>query len=416
LRASSDQPAASATERRRLPPGLTPRLLVILGALSAFGPLSTDMYLPGLPSLARDLHVRPSVAQLTLSASLIGLAVGQVIAGPISDALGRRRPLLSGLVAYVVTSSLCAAAPNIAALLAARFVQGMAGAAGIAVARAIVRDLSHGVTAARAYATLMIVTGLGPIVAPVAGGLLLHITDWRGVFVALALVGLMLLAAAAVAIPETLAPRRRHGGGLRTTRASFGVLLRDRRYVCHTLAGALSFATLMAYIAGSPFVLEHIHGLSPQAFSLVFATNGAGLLLGRQLGSQRVPSLGTTRVMRGGLICQGVGAVGVLATTVLGLGLAALLVCLFIAVASVGAIMPMATALAMEDHPERAGMASGLLGFLQFMAGSAIAPVVGLAGPGSALPMAIAMPVCSLAASAALSAVGQRNSDRGRAL
>ena len=393
---------ASAPPRRRLSSGLTPEMLVVLGALSAFGPLSTDMYLPGLPAMARDLGASPSTAQLTLSGCLIGLAVGQLIAGPLSDAHGRRRPLLLGLAAYVVASALCAASPGIVPLLALRFVQGLAGAAGIAIARAVVRDRSEGVAAARAYAVLMVVTGLGPIVAPIAGGLLLHITDWRGIFVTLALIGVLILIAAAVLIPETLAPQARHRGGLPTTAAAIGVLLHDRRYVAHTLACALSFGTLMAYISASPFVLEQIHRLSAQSFSLVFAANGCGILIARQIGASNVGRIGPSAVMRGGLICQLAGATGVLCFILFDPSLAPLLVCLFVAVGSVGAIMPMATALAMQDHPERAGSASGLLGFTQFTLGSVVAPLVGIAGAASAIPMAVAMPACSLAAFIAL--------------
>jgi DHA1 family bicyclomycin/chloramphenicol resistance-like MFS transporter len=394
--------SASAHAEPRATSALPVGMLIVLGALSAFGPLSTDMYLPGLPAMARDLGASPSAAQLTLSGCLIGLAVGQLIAGPLSDALGRRRPLLFGLSAYFAASVLCAVAPSIGPLLAVRFVQGLAGAAGIAIARAVVRDRAHGVAAAQAYALLMVVTGLGPILAPVAGGLLLHVTDWRGIFLTLAIIGLLLLLGTAALVPETLDPAARHRGGLRTTRSAIGVLLRDRRYVGHTLAGSLAFGTLMSYIAGSPFVLEHIHGLSAQMFSLVFAANGAGILIGRQLASASVDRVGTTKVMQVGLACQLAGATGVLAFTLFSPELTPLLVCLFVAAGSIGAIMPMATALAMDDHPERAGTASGLLGFTQFLLGSLIAPLVGVAGSASALPMAIAMPVCSVAATIAL--------------
>jgi DHA1 family bicyclomycin/chloramphenicol resistance-like MFS transporter len=379
-------------------------MLVILGALSAFGPLSTDMYLPGLPAMARDLALKPSVAQLTLSACFIGLAVGQMIAGPISDAIGRRRPLLVGLVAYTLASVACALAPSVLPLLAFRFIQGLAGASGIAIARAVVRDRAEGIAAARAYAALMIVTGLGPIVSPVAGGLLLHVVDWRGIFAALTVIGAVLLAGTVLFVPETLARESRTHGGLSSTRAAIGVLLRDRRYLGHTAAGSLSFGALMAYIAASPFVLERIHHLSAQTFSLVFAVNGAGILLGRQIGAARVGRSGPPAVMQSALLVQAAGGAGVLAFTLFDPLLAPLLICLFVAVASVGAIIPMATALAMDDHPERAGSASGFLGFVQFSIGSALAPIVGIAGPGSALPMAIAMPACSLAAIAALRA------------
>jgi DHA1 family bicyclomycin/chloramphenicol resistance-like MFS transporter len=377
-------------------------MLVVLGALSAFGPLSTDMYLPGLPAMARDLGASPSAAQLTMSGCLIGLALGQLIAGPLSDARGRRRPLLLGLLAYLAASALCAVAPSIAPLLGLRFVQGLAGAAGIAIARAVVRDRAQGLAAARAYALLSVVTGLGPIVAPVAGGLLLHVADWRGIFVALAVIGMALLLGTAALVPETLAPADRRGGGARAGGAAIGVLLRDRRYLAHILSGALAFGTLMSYIAGSPFVLERIHHLSAQTFSLVFAANGAGILLGRQLASARLGHTDPATLMRAALAVQLAGATGVLAFTLLAPALAPLLICLFIAAAPIGAILPMATALAMEGHPAQAGSASGLFGFMQFMLGSAVAPLVGLAGAGSALPMAISMPACSLAAAVAL--------------
>jgi DHA1 family bicyclomycin/chloramphenicol resistance-like MFS transporter len=385
--------------RTRLPAGL----LAVLGALSAFGPLSTDMYLPGLPAMARDLHAAPSLAQLTLSLSLIGLAAGQLLAGPLSDARGRRGPMLAGLVAYVAASIACAAAPGIALLLVMRLIQGLAGACGIAIGRAVVRDRAAGVAAARAYAALMVLGGLGPILAPIAGGLLLHVTDWRGIFVALAVIGALLLLAAGLLVPESLPEGERRTGGLAAVGEAFRVLLRDRHYVAHTLAGALGFGTLMAYIAASPFVLEHIHHLSAGTFSLVFAANGVGILLARQLAAAVLREHPPAPVLRGALAVQGAAASALFIVTAAGLGLWPLLVCLFASAASVGAILPMATALAMEDHPERAGAASGVLGFAQFMLGAGVAPLVGIAGPGSALPMAIAMPACSLAASAALS-------------
>lgn len=396
--------SASASAESRGAGAVPLGMMIVLGALSAFGPLSTDMYLPGLPSMTRDLGASASEAQLTISGCLIGLAIGQLIAGPLSDALGRRRPLMLGLLAYIVASALCAVAPSVGPLLAVRFVQGLAGAAGIAIARAVVRDRAHGLAAARAYATLMVVTGLGPILAPVAGGLLLHVTDWRGIFVTLAVIGAALIAGTAALVPETLAAAARTPAGLRATRDSLGWLLRDRRYVAHTLAASLAFGTLMAYIAGSPFVLEHIHGLSPQVFSLVFAANGGGILIGRQLAATYVDGVGTLGVMQTGLACQLAAATGVLASTLFAPRLAPLLIGLFVAAASLGAVLPMATALAMEDHPERAGSASGLLGFTQFLLGSIVAPLVGVAGTASALPMAIAMPVCSVAATIALQA------------
>ncbi len=374
----------------------------VLGALSAFGPLSIDMYLPALPSITRDLGSTPSVAQLTLSLSLIGLAAGQVLAGPISDALGRRRPILVGLGAYVIASGACAAVPSIVPLLVLRFVQGVAGAFGIAVGRAVIRDRAHGIVAARAYAALMLVGGLGPIVAPITGGLLLHITDWRGIFVTLALIGVLVLAASLAWVPESLASERRDRGGLAAVHGAVDVLLRDRRYLGHTFCGALAYGTLMAYISASPFVLERIHGLSPQEFSLVFAGNGAGILVARQLASARLRRTAPAAILRVALGAQLLAAGGLLAVVVAGAGLVPLLVCLFVAASSFGAVVPMATVLVMEDHGQRAGSASGIFGFAQFALGSIVAPLAGVAGSHSALPLAILMPACSLGALLAL--------------
>jgi len=409
----STHTASAPAPRSSVPAAALPLgMLCVLGALSAFGPLSTDMYLPGLPAMARGLHTSESTIQLTLSSCLVGLAVGQLLAGPLSDALGRRRPLLAGLLAFVLASAICAPAPSLGVLLALRFVQGMAGSAGIAIARAIVRDRTDGIAAARVYALLMVVTGLGPIFAPVAGGLLLHVTDWRGIFLALAAIGIAILAASALLVPETLAPAERHRGGLATTRAAFGTLARDRRYVANVFAGSFSAAALLAWVSGAPFVLEHIHHLSPQLFSFAFAANGAGIIVARQLASRYVGRVGPARVMLAGNVCQAAGTIGALGFTLTDPALGPLLVCIFISISSVGAIMPMAIALAMQDHPERAGSASGLLGFTQFTLGSAAAPLVGIAGTATALPLAITM-CCGACASAASSLTLRRLSGSG---
>ena len=244
---------AAAEPATLSPPAAAPpaRLIVLLGALSTFGPLSMDMYLPGLPELTRDLDSPAWAAQLTITTCMAGLGVGQLVAGPLSDRLGRRRPLLAGLTAYAVTSALCALAPTIWALLAVRLIQGLAGAAGIVIARAIVRDRYEGSSAARIYSLLMLVAGLAPILAPLAGGQLLHVTDWRGVFLALAAVGAALLLATLVWLEESLEPEDRHGGGLAHTLRVFGTLLRDRGFVGIALAMGLSFSAMAVYIGGS---------------------------------------------------------------------------------------------------------------------------------------------------------------------
>jgi DHA1 family bicyclomycin/chloramphenicol resistance-like MFS transporter len=384
---------------RLLPHG---RLVVLLGALSAFGPLSMDMYLPGLPSMARDLSSPAWAAQLTITTSMLGLAGGQLVAGPISDSRGRRRPLLIGLAAYMATSLLCAMAPNIWLLLAFRLIQGAAGAAGIVIARAIVRDLHTGVAAARFFALLMLVGGLAPILAPLVGGELLHVTDWRGIFVVLAGIGALLLLAAWAMLAETLPAGQRHRGGLAATLHVFGGLVRDRPFLGYTLSGGLTFAAMATYISGSPFVLQDIHGVSPQLFSVLFAFNAVGIMLASQVSRSLVGRYGPRAMLTAGVSIGVVGGLGVLVSVVADLGLAGLLPSLFVMVSSVGMVLPNSAALALADHPRTAGSASALLGLTQFAAGALAAPLAGVAGSHSALPMAIVMATLPLAGLACL--------------
>ncbi len=387
--------------------GLTLPLLGVLGALTAFGPLSTDMYLPGLPSLAHDLRASAALVQLTISLCLGGLALGQLLVGPLSDSLGRRTPLLAGLAVYAAASVGCAVSASIGPLLALRLVQGAAGGAGIAIGRAVVRDRATGYAAARAYSTLMLVAGLGPVLAPVIGALLLHVTDWRGIFVALAVIGIVLLIMAAIVVYETLPAPARHRGGVRALAGSVGALVADRRYVAHTLASALALGTLIAYVAASPFVLERIHHLTPQTYSIVFGVNGCAIMLVRPFATRALRHTSPSTIMRRGLGVQASASLLVLCTVLMGLGLAPLLAGFLLAVGANGAILPMATALAMGDHPQRAGAASGVMGFVQFLLAAAVAPLVGLGGPHTAVPLAVIMPACSLTALAVLAATNR---------
>jgi MFS transporter, DHA1 family, multidrug resistance protein len=348
-----------------------------------------DLYLPGLPSMAHDLSAPAWAAQLTITTSMLGLAGGQLVAGPISDARGRRGPLLAGLAAYMVTSLLCALAPTIWALLVLRLIQGAAGAAGIVIARAIVRDLHTGTAAARFFAMLVLVAGLAPIIAPLLGGQLLHVTDWRGVFVVLAGIGAALLFAAWWMLPDTLKPELRHSGGLRSTLTVFGGLLRDRPFMGYTLSMGLSFGAMAAYISGSPFVLEDIHGVSPQLFSLIFAVNAAGIVAVSQIGRVLVGRVEPRRLLVVGVLACAAGGLGVLASVVFDLGLAGLLPSFFVLVAALGLVLPNSAALALADHPRTAGSASALLGLAQFATGALAAPLAGVGGSDTALPLAI---------------------------
>lgn len=366
-----------------------PRQIVILGALSAFGPLSLDMYIPGLPQLTRDLSAPASSGQLTVTGCMLGLGLGQLVAGPVSDARGRRRPLLLGLVAYIATSLACAAAPSIAVLAGVRLIQGMAGGVGIVIARAIVRDLTEGDTAARMFSLLMAVTGVAPVVAPLLGGQVLLVTSWRGVFLILAAIGVPLLAGAAAWLPESLPAAERHAGGLVATLRTFARLLRDRRFTPYLVSFSLSFAAMFAYISGSSFVLENVFGLSPQLYSIVFAINSAGLIAVTQISARVVDRTGPARLVRLGLTGVAVAAAATLVVTVASAGLALLLVCFFVLLAANGFVLPNGVAVAMAEQEGMLGAASALLGLGQFGTGAVVAPLVGVGGSHDALPMAI---------------------------
>ena len=375
-------------------------LAVVLGSLTALGPMSIDMYLPALPRLTERFGVGESAVQLTLTACLAGLGIGQLLVGPLSDSFGRRRPLLAGLAVYVIASVGCALAPSVAVLTVARLGQGLAGAAGVVIARAVVRDLYSGTALARFFSMLMLVNGLAPILAPVIGGQLIRVAPWQGVFVALAAYGALVLLGAAFGLPETLPATARGRGSLRRTGRALGELLGDRRFVGYALASGLLFAAMFSYISGSPFVLQHVYGLSPQQFALAFGANALGIMALGQLSGLLVRRVPPRRLLLAGLLLAVAGGSTLLATTVASLGLPTVLPGLFAVVSSVGLVMPNATALAMSGRPEMAGGASAVIGVLQFALGAAAAPLVGTAGTTSAVPMAALM--CALTVAALL--------------
>jgi DHA1 family bicyclomycin/chloramphenicol resistance-like MFS transporter len=374
------------------------RLVLILGASSAFGPLSMDAYLPALPALGRSLDASPSAVGATLTSCVIGLALGQLVLGPVSDSLGRRRPLLVGLTVYTAASGACALAPTIWLLVLFRLVQGLAGGAGIVIARAIARDRHSGVELARFVGLMLGVTGVAPIVAPLLGAALLHVTSWRGIFVALAVIVAVLLGAAALWLEETLPDELRHPPGLAATFRSFARLLSDRVFVGYGLSGALPFGALFAYVSASPFVLEEIHGVSPQLFSVVFSANAVGIVAATQVSARLVHRVGARRLLAAGLAECAAGGLTVLGVVLFGGGLWGLLPGFFLVISSFGLLGPNAVALALAEHPEAAGSASALLGATQFVVGACVAPLVGLAGGRSAVPMAVVIAGCACVA------------------
>jgi DHA1 family bicyclomycin/chloramphenicol resistance-like MFS transporter len=383
--------AAAAPSRR------TQRAL-ILGSLAAFGPLSLDMYLPALPTLAEELNTTASMIQLTLTACLLGLALGQLFAGPLSDVLGRRKPLIIALIIYSVSSILCVFAPSVELLIVFRLIQGLSGSAGIVISRAIVRDLYSGTELTKFFATLMLINGAAPILAPIFGGQLLQFMSWRGVFVALTVYGVIMLIAVVSGLPESLPAERRQSGGLGQTLSTFGRLLGDRQFVGYCLSQGLVMAGMFAYISGSSFVLQNLYEVSEQTYSLIFAMNGVGIIAASQVAGRLAGKVKESVLLAIGLGIAATAAIGLLLVVLLGGSLPALLIPLFFVVASVGLVSATASALAMQSQGKNAGSAAAFLGLLPFILGAAVAPLVGLAGDRNALPMGIVIAVANAGA------------------
>jgi DHA1 family bicyclomycin/chloramphenicol resistance-like MFS transporter len=361
-----------------------------------------DMYLPALPAVTRSLHAPAATVQLTLTTCLAGMALGQLVVGPMSDKWGRRRPLLTGLAVYIVATALCAIAPNVESLVAFRLVQGLAGAAGIVIARAVVRDLYDGVAMARFFSTLMLVSGVAPIVAPLVGGQILRVTDWRGVFVILTFVGAALAALVWTRLPETLAPADRHAGGTAEALRSMRALLADLPFTGYMLTGGFSFAALFAYISASPFVVQEIYGASPQTFSLLFGVNSVGLVaVGQINGKLLVGRVSMDKVLGAGLAVVVLAATALLlmATGAFGeVGLVPVAAGLFVLMSAMGVTLPNAQTLALMRTRHSAGSASALLGTSSFLIGAVASPLVGIAGEHTAVPMAVVQLVAALVA------------------
>ena len=371
-------------------------LVVTLGALSSFGPLCIDMYLPALPQLPGDLSSTASAAQLTLSACIVGLGLGQLITGPASDRFGRRGPLLIGVAVFVAASVVCAVTTSMTLLIVTRLVQGAAGAAGIVVGRAVVADLFAGKVAAAYFSAIAAINGLSPILAPVIGGQVLRVGTWRTVFWVLAGIGVAMLLLAFFVIRETLPPERRSSGGMTGDLRAFATLLHDRGYTNTVLAGTMVSAAMFGYISATPFLLQDGFGLSAQWFSACFALNALGIVAATQIGRMLLHRTTSFALLSWGVGQALVGAVLLMVTVLAGWGLAMVLVSLFVMVSSVGLALPHSSAIAMDRHRSIAGAASALFGLAQFAFGAVTAPLVGLGDRTSGLALAVTAVVAVL--------------------
>ena len=362
----------------------------MIGGLSSFGPLSLDLYLPALPHVATSLHTSDGAAQLSVSCCLAGLAAGQFVFGPLGDRFGRRRPLLVGVGLWTVAALLCAFAPTVTALVVLRLIQGFGGAAGLVLSRAVVRDLYDNEALARAFAIVALISNITPAVAPVAGGVLLHVMSWRGLFLVLTGTGVVLLAGTALFLPESLPLGFRQTGSLRATGSLVRALVADRLFVRAVSALVLASAMLFIYLSLSSVILQRDYGLSTNAFSAMFAVNSVGIITAGSTTVRLLRRFPPQRLLAVGLATALTGAAGLCAAVAASATVWAVLPFLFICVATMGAIIPTATNLAMLNHPEAAGAGSALLGGAQYAVGGLAGPVVTLAGD-TATAMSIGM-------------------------
>ncbi|TFV55520.1 Bcr/CflA family efflux MFS transporter [Mycobacterium sp. PS03-16] len=367
--------------------------------LTAVAPLSIDMYLPAFPAMAVEFGTTASAIQLTLTTFMVGLALGQLVIGPLSDRYGRRPLLLAGTLVCVLASVACALAPNVGLLIAFRFLQGFGGAAGVVLSRAMVADRARGAAAARAFSLMMIINGVGPVAAPLLGGSLVPHIGWRGVFWVLAGLAVLMLIGAAVVLAETHPPHRRSTGGLPTMVRDARAVLANRRYLGYTLAFGFSFAVMFCYISASPFVLQNVLGLSPVGYSIAFAANAVGLVAMNVVNARIVGRFGQRRLIALGVTFMVVLSVSLLVDAVIGPVLWITLALLAGVVASLGLIVANATALALEEARDAAGTGSAVLGALQFGLAAVASP---LGGDHTAVPMAVGMVASALIAVAAL--------------
>jgi DHA1 family bicyclomycin/chloramphenicol resistance-like MFS transporter len=380
-------------------PALARKLAWTLGGMSAFGPFAIDMYLPAFPMIAKDIGAAIGSVQITLAIFLLGLAAGQILWGTLSDHVGRRAPLLSGCLLFSCMAIVCATAHSIHTLIAARFFMGMGGSAGVAVSRAIVRDLFEEKEAARFYSMMMIIGGIGPIISPFLGSLLLTHYDWRAIFWAIAGFGGLCIAAVLRNIPETLAQENRMRGHIADVLSGYGRILVNRRFLGPALAIGCTSGMLFTYIANSSFIFIELFGVPVALFGFLFATNSIGLYIGGQSNRWLLRRFTSGQLLRKGMcsnVCAALLLVGCASTGFGGFPL--LFGVLFLCLATLGVIFPNATAMAMQPFAAEAGRASALLGIFQFILGATGGALVGIFHNGTALPMAIQIACYGLAA------------------
>lgn len=361
--------------------------ILLVGALTTLVPFTIDMYLPAFPILADDYQTTASLVQLSLTACLLGLAIGQLVAGAFSDMHGRRKPLLISLLAYILASLACIAAPNIYVFVFLRFIQGFAASGALVISRAIVRDVSRGSELTRLFALLMVIGNLVPLIAPSIGSGVLLFADWKGVFLLLTILGIVLLVLSAFRLKESLPIENRVPSNLKSTIGNFAGILKNRQFTGYALAQGFLIGGVFAYVSGTPFIYQNIYGASPQTFSLLFGMNGIALIIGSYSVGRFTHIWSEKRFLEAALYTATVAGVILLGVFLMDGPLWAVVIPIFFFIMSIGVVGTSSFTLAMESQGHVAGSASALLGLLPFILGATTAPLVGIAGENTAVPM-----------------------------
>ncbi len=388
-------------------------LALLLGVFSALGPFTIDMYLPSFPEIAEDFKTRASLVQLSLTACLLGLGLGQIVMGALSDVHGRRKPLLISMILYFISSLALAFVPNISLFIVLRFIQGVSASAGLVISRAIVRDLYSGHELTKFFSVLMLVSNLGPLVAPVAGSGVIAFMSWQGVFITLALIGALLVLLTVWKLEETLPQEKRAPSQFTQTIRNFTSLLKDRRFMGYALAQGIMVAGVFAYVSGTPFIYQQIYGASPQLFAMLFGSNGISLIIGSQLVGRLSHRISERQFLLLGLLLSCLSSLAVLIVVFLHGPLFALVIPLFFFVGSIGITATASFSLAMDSVGHIAGSASALLGLGPFLLGAITSPLVGIAGEDTAVPLGVIILSTSLLALVAYFGLVRKSDERG---
>jgi DHA1 family bicyclomycin/chloramphenicol resistance-like MFS transporter len=385
-------------QRKNVPQKRRAFIALILGTLAAFGPLSIDMYLSSFPTLMDEYNTSVSIVQLSLTFFLLGACLGQLITGPLSDVYGRRKPLLLGMILYVITSIFISFSQSMELFILLRFIQGLAGAAGMVISRAIVRDLYSGSEMTKFFSLLALVNGMAPILAPIIGAQLLRWFPWQSIFFGLAIIGIIAFLLVFFGLSETLDQQNRSSGGFINTIKTFGKLVTNSHFMGYVLSNGFIFAAMFSYISGSSFVIQHVYGASADTYSLIFAMNGLGIMIASQLTGRLAGRINEKTLLLVGISMSLVGGSTLLLLIFLEVKLIFIIPSLFLTVSSVGIVSTTSNSLALQNNRKVAGSASALLGVTNFIVGAIAAPLVGIAGENTAVPMGVVMLVSSIGA------------------